>query len=633
MVEGRQKLEPEVQNIFNHIDSGKNFLLSGGAGSGKTYSLVQVICQVINEYPNEKIACITYTNAAVREIEDRVKNNNLIVSTIHDFIWDNIKSYQSELKNSLIALVKSKEIKSTENIDDNYNFSNNDIQYKDYTSIKNGIVSHDEVLILACYMFKTYSKLCDILKNKFKFIFIDEYQDTSPLVIDILLEHIQKSNRKNIIGFFGDQMQSIYDNGVGSINSFVEHGLVNEEIKTQNRRNPRMVYELANKFRLDNLIQTHSNDENAPNMSNGEIKNGKISFLYSIDQENLEAVKENLNWDFSDSRKTKILNLTHNLIATKAGFRGLMDIYDGDKILDFVKQVKKFINENNIPFEESLTFGQVLKKLEQDMPTGSWKATETMLGFINNHNSLYEESKLYSFHKISNMYIDKEGLIDDKKNDEGDKVNPLSQRDDLIKHLFKIQTNINLYNDRKFNDFLRKTEFKIQSVSDKVKLKEIIDNLIAMSNCTIENVIEFANKNGICKIDDKLLYFIEAKGYIYERVKQLKFAEFVNLYNYLEGNTPFSTQHKIKGAEFENVLVILDNGNWNKYNFKYLFENNGTESVRTRTNKLFYVCCTRAKENLAVYFHNPTQQTLTKAKSWFGVNNVFQIENKHIAPN
>jgi DNA helicase-2/ATP-dependent DNA helicase PcrA len=35
---------------------------------------------------------MTYTNAAVKVIEDRVNHNNLIISTIHDFFWDNIKS-------------------------------------------------------------------------------------------------------------------------------------------------------------------------------------------------------------------------------------------------------------------------------------------------------------------------------------------------------------------------------------------------------------------------------------------------------------------------------------------------------------------------------------------------------------
>ena len=41
----------ELQQIMTHIKNGDNFLLSGGAGSGKTYTLVQVIKQIIEENP------------------------------------------------------------------------------------------------------------------------------------------------------------------------------------------------------------------------------------------------------------------------------------------------------------------------------------------------------------------------------------------------------------------------------------------------------------------------------------------------------------------------------------------------------------------------------------------------------
>ena len=98
MVEGRLNLEPEVQEIFHSIDVGRNFLLSGGAGSGKTYSLVNVIRQAIAENPTAKVACMTYTNAAVKEIEERVNHKNLNVSTIHDFLWDSIKHFQKRIR-------------------------------------------------------------------------------------------------------------------------------------------------------------------------------------------------------------------------------------------------------------------------------------------------------------------------------------------------------------------------------------------------------------------------------------------------------------------------------------------------------------------------------------------------------
>ena len=54
-------------------------------------------------------------------------------------------------------------------------------------------ISHDHVLIVAEKMFSKYKKLSDILKDTANYIFVDEYQDTSPLVVKILLEHLRKS--------------------------------------------------------------------------------------------------------------------------------------------------------------------------------------------------------------------------------------------------------------------------------------------------------------------------------------------------------------------------------------------------------------------------------------------------------
>ncbi|MGJ0578377.1 hypothetical protein ACR71G_09825 [Xenorhabdus bovienii] len=51
MAQKGMKLEPEVVDILKHITEGKNFLLSGGAGSGKTYSLVQVIGELLRIDP------------------------------------------------------------------------------------------------------------------------------------------------------------------------------------------------------------------------------------------------------------------------------------------------------------------------------------------------------------------------------------------------------------------------------------------------------------------------------------------------------------------------------------------------------------------------------------------------------
>jgi DNA helicase-2/ATP-dependent DNA helicase PcrA len=72
----------------------------------------------------------------------------------------------------------------------------------------------------------------------------------------------------------------------------------------------------------------------------------------------------------------------------------------------------------------------------------------------------------------------------------------------------------------------------------------------------------------------------------------------------------------------------LDNGNWTSYNFEYLFSGKGTDSVLQRSRKIFYVCCTRAREELVVYFKEPTQEAINTAKKWFGEENVVCVDTE-----
>lgn len=101
---------------------------------------------------------------------------------------------------------------------------------------------------------------------------------------------------------------------------------------------------------------------------------------------------------------------------------------------------------------------------------------------------------------------------------------------------------------------------------------------------------------------------------------------------------PFSTQHKIKGLEFKNVLIVLHNGGWNNYNFEYLFNRNvgalltpaqkrSYPNILRRTQKLFYVCCTRAKDNLVVYYPSPSDEVLEGAVNLFGANNCIDLDD------
>jgi DNA helicase-2/ATP-dependent DNA helicase PcrA len=633
-------LSDEASEVFKLINNGQSFLLSGGAGSGKTYSLVEIINAVINHYPISKIACITFTNAAVNEITERVNHPNLQVSTLHEFLWENIKYFQKELKSTLIELINDEHhsaFKFPENekaADGLFDDLENGIQYKEFIRIKEGIISHDELIVVAHKMYEKYEKLCAITKSSFPYIFVDEYQDTDKNVVKILLKHLIKADKPNIVGFFGDAMQSIYDGSICNLDAFKgnEKGQIQEVMKKQNRRNPRLVINVANKLRNDGLIQQPSDDKAAPNMDEfGNVREGKIFFLHSTDDD-LAKVRKFLGWNFLDSKHTKELDLTHNLIAGKAGFEDLMRIYDGDKILDYVKRVKDYIKNNHISL---VTEGRAFKEIVDELLVGKSDKerkkilpTSGMEKYINEYQSNYQRVQQISYDDILSIYVNKHQLIDDKKNDTEDDGKASSKRDDLIKHLFKIQYNLRLFQERRFNEFLLATDFEISSIETKIQLKTAIESLVNVGNKTIGQVITEADDFGIVKIDDRFLRFKSKKRYVYDQVVELPFTQFQKLYEYIEGFTPFSTQHKTKGSEFSNVLVILDNGKWNDYNFEYLFtERQDKESVLQRTRKIFYVCCTRAKENLAVFYHQPSQPIIDRAKSWFGEENVVNLDN------
>ncbi|MDD3012550.1 MAG: AAA family ATPase [Candidatus Gastranaerophilales bacterium] len=532
-----------INQIKEYIDNNQNFLLSGGAGSGKTYALGEVLEYIYEKSPLASVACMTYTNVAVDEIKERFPYKNLRVSTIHDFLWENIKDYQKNLKIALYNLILKEEEQPKSGI--KYKgetpimvdfFNDKVINYKEYKKIEEGIISHDEVLKLSNYMFEHYPLLSGIIKDKYSFILIDEYQDTENQVIQIFLDYLQsKTNKINVIGLFGDSMQSIYDKGIGDIQYYIDNGTVKEILKNDNYRCSKEVISLINKIRNDSIKQEPSLQDDQGNIIN---KNGSVKFIYSsstnINRIKLSPLFE--NWDFNNNKETKELYLTHKLIANECGF---IDLFD--------------------------------------------------------------------------KYTNKDRLIGDN-------------RDKLIRHLYKIKEILDLYKDKNYSELVRKINIYISKSSDKKKLKESFDSIEAIINNSIEDIIIKADGLNLIRIDDKLTEFMTEKEELYNAVKTISFRQVISLYEYEYDKTPYSTQHGIKGAEFENVFVVLDNGGWNNYNFKHLFENTeGKESIIKRTQKIFYVCSSRAKNNLVVYSENPSQKMINQAISWFGSDNVAEI--------
>lgn len=630
-------VEPEVEKVFEVIKQGQNFILEGGAGSGKTYSLISIIEKISMEEPKKSIVCITYTNNAVAEIKSRIINDNLWVSTIHEFIWRVIGNFQKEIKECLVELINDdaqklfitpKEVSSEDFISLDY-FDGVRVDYTEWYSMsiteQNKVqISHDHVLIVAEKMFSKYKKLSDILKDTANYIFVDEYQDTSPLVVKILLEHLRKSTRDNIVGFFGDSMQAIYDSGVGNIDSY---GL--EKIqKNQNRRNPRKVINLANKFRSDGLVQIPSGDVDAPNMNNGNVIQGVVKFIYGDGINHLENLRNSKLYkdlEFDISKKTKELRLTHKLNAEMAGFSKLFELYNSDLFVKLITNIKKKISANELvdkgkSFEELVEEAKIVFGKGGPLIIDIVKSTPELL-------AIYNRIKTFSFEEvISKSKINKDSLLAYKFNGLNNRYEAGTDRDRILKRLDLIYELLELYKIGKHNEFLRITRFKITSSDDKITLSKIMTE-ISSDDTTIGRVIELAERTGLISKDDLFTSFIENKGcYLWLRLEKLPFKEYVNSIAYLREYVSVITQHKVKGSEYENVLVLLDNGRWNQYNFNTIFgKGSANEDVKNRTKKLFYVAITRAMKNLIVYMPSNDQQIVEKAQDYFESSDIVDV--------
>ncbi|NOQ75375.1 MAG: AAA family ATPase [Crocinitomix sp.] len=668
----------EVDQIIKAMQDGNHFLLSGGAGSGKTHTLIELIQTINNTEPKAKIACITYTNVAADEIGERANSYSMQASTIHDFLWDSIKGFQTNLRDAIIELY--------EDVTEDDLLVDKEIQYRDFQSLKKGFVSHDDVLILAKYLFEYHPLLSRILSDKFDYIFVDEYQDTTDDVISILFGNLNRKTFKLRIGLFGDSMQSIYD-GIGSIDA---DDLISKDWqrdiveikKVLNRRSPQNIIDLANDLRSDDLEQMAKENSDAPNNKlDGSIKIGDIKFLYSNSRnyEIKEIIKSKFcsNWDFENFDKkdkpySKILLTRNRLIAEHAGFESLFNIYEKDKMIgqsgslkkrikDYLKTVTididtevctflELINHlisqiyKSLDLKKSLalindeipnyeTTQKAINKVNKDYPDlKKVLPTAAMIEFITNNEDLFDLVLNSSYSDVSKTFVNKDKLIGKKKSKNANSNKRNDERDHLIKFLYKIQAIIEQYDKGDISGLIKSVDFRIEIGSDKLVLKKKMDELVAISALKIEDVLKYIGSANLFNIDERTTEYMASNSYLLKRIGHVSFSELINLYEFTEGLSTYSTQHGVKGDEFDNVMVVISEEKISQLSvcYKFLFENEKKEEkYYQRTKNLFYVSCTRAKENLVVFFEGEcSKKTIDQAIEWFGESNVIDLDKK-----
>ena len=531
------------EQIIAALQNGNSFRVEAGAGSGKTYSLNKVIEWIQEnkwaEYRRKKqaVICITYTNAAVDVLAERLSKDSFILpSTMHSFAWNAIKQYQR----FLIDVVTS-----------DPDFLPDEGDFFEVTGVtytlghrykENGIqyLYHDDVLKLFCRLLDN-AKFRRVFADKYPLILIDEYQDSYKPIIDRFISFFIAEKKGPQFGFFGDAWQTIYqsNNACG----LIENDNLEIIKKGSNFRSAPRIVQLLNDLRPD-LPQASAIDD-----FDGEVivitcddytgprrieRNLKGELPAEELKNRLSNVTEKIKRESSKDDTLKVLMITHKVLATQQGYEQLLEILaDG-------------LRDKEDPF---------------------------LMFFMDTVEPIYKALK------NSNMQL-----------------------------LF---------------DTLGIKRFPIKKKSEKAKWKELQQQLENARTKRTIDVFELIKQSKLIPIPPKLdgwyHLYQEAPETVYasnasiQSFLELEYLQFAAVIDFLHPDAMFSTEHSVKGEEYDNVVFVIGRG-WNLYHFETYAPMitgrssipKGKEASFERNRNLFYVCCSRAKKRLFLFVTVPT---------------------------
>ncbi|HHT97240.1 MAG TPA: UvrD-helicase domain-containing protein [Clostridiales bacterium] len=341
-------LNPQQKEAVLH-DKGPLLILAG-AGSGKTRVLTHRIAYLIEERNVNpwNILAITFTNKAAKEMRERVDSligygaEDVWVSTFHSTcvrilrryiesigysknftIYDaddqktlmrdvckylniDTKAYKEKSILSVISNAKNELINSVEFAKDSGNDYSAKIYSKAYTEYQkrlksNNALDFDDLIFKTIDLFKTNDEALAYFQNRFKYIMVDEYQDTNTAqfqLIYLLSSGINRDGvKENNLSVVGDDDQSIYKFRGANIHNILNFEKAYRNTKVikleQNYRSTKNILNAANEVILNNTTRKvkslwTDNDEGEP-----------LNFtVYSNDLEEAESIADSIQTSY-----------------------------------------------------------------------------------------------------------------------------------------------------------------------------------------------------------------------------------------------------------------------------------------------------------------------------------------------
>lgn len=629
------------------IDNKRSFVLQGGAGSGKTESLKELLIYISQTNPKAKVMCITHTNVAVNEIQSRT-GNAFPVSTIHSFLNSLIKDYKKNIHTVIGELFLIPEFVASE--------KNEDISDKEYK--KN---EHER-----------YKKLYEKYADK-------HYQMTR--------ESAPKVTGKRDYDKDPKAFNKILNDGIKAINEKIAEKISSKDYSAIGYNDTKFDSLKDLTFGHDGLLKVfHLLIKKYPLLSKMIADRYDYIFIDEYQDTNADIVCDLIH--VSQNSELTLCLFGDSMQSIYSDGVGDVDMFIGDSLISIPKpdnyrcayEVISFVNplrldslEQEVAFKTNAKgeieteksrhgFVKVLYSICEQKPN-SHSSEEEKATYQSKIDSLITKAKEYcptaKILMLTNKAIAEKNhfqnlykVFDDRYYDVGDHME---------KYLSSIQVLefcdiCNAYLRGDYNSLIksiRSNGYVIRSLSDKKIINDIMESIVTNDNLSMWKAIELASEKKLIKLSDSCINKIErerafveqySNDEFYQKFRKLyldgnktfnkikdmidissedifddwesiykkerfinellspnlKFIEALNYSKYLAEETEYITMHKTKGSSIQNVIVVMDEFFWNEYKFSSLyFPESDTNADRVNNSKkLIYVACSRAVSGL-----------------------------------
>ena len=596
------KLNDKQKEAVMHVDGP--CLVLAGAGSGKTKVLTERIVNLINNGVSPfNILAITFTNKAAREMRERVYNsieeeaNKIFIGTFHSLglkivrenasvigYSNNVTILDRDDVNTLIKRFMKELNLDTEHypvksILNKISFAKNEglspdeldkfakapldmascKVYKMYESAlkRSNSVDFDDLLILPLRIFKKDKSVLEKYHEHFKYILVDEYQDTNMVQYDMC--KLLASKYRNLF-VVGDMDQSIYSFRFANYMNVINFEKDNKDAK---------VIVLDENYRSTNNILNAANDV---------IKNNK------------ERKEKNLWSSKGDGDKIKYIRCDNEQEEASTVVRLTKELLDkGEKPSEIAVLYRT--NGQSRVFEEAFLKENIPFKIVGSYFFYNRKEIKDLISYMhliynNNDDASLERVINVPRRGIGSKTIERlrsEASISDKSMFE-----VVSSGKELgFKNLI-----IDLTNESKNTDLVGLVDVILDKTGIRKELEEKND---LESEIRLENLNEF--KSIALAFQEKGIFSLE------EFLENISLVSDKNEYKEVDDGINLMTLHSAKGLEFNDVFLVgMEEG---------IFPHNRSfesESELEEERRLCYVGITRAKEHL--WLMNAKKRTL-----------------------